>query len=96
MSDMEWFPVFSGSLRLSDLELNPHYPNDCRVYWGSHGCDKERGHKGPHACRCGTPPYRGRWTRFYGEDVTPFNRVWWHVAGWYYRLRYERRRSVRS
>lgn len=24
----------------------------CRVYWGSHGCELERGHDGPHACDC--------------------------------------------
>ncbi len=24
----------------------------CRVYWGSHGCDLERGHDGPHECYC--------------------------------------------
>lgn len=24
----------------------------CRVYWGSHGCDLERGHTGPHDCGC--------------------------------------------
>lgn len=26
--------------------------NDCRVYWGSHGCELERGHDGPHICEC--------------------------------------------
>ena len=26
--------------------------NYCRVYWGSHGCDLERGHDGPHECAC--------------------------------------------
>ncbi len=25
---------------------------DCRVYWGSHGCKLERGHDGPHLCCC--------------------------------------------
>lgn len=25
---------------------------DCRVYWGSHGCDLPRGHDGPHLCSC--------------------------------------------
>lgn len=25
---------------------------DCRVYWGSHGCDLERGHRGHHECDC--------------------------------------------
>lgn len=24
----------------------------CRVYWGSHGCDRPRGHSGPHVCGC--------------------------------------------
>lgn len=26
--------------------------HDCRVYWGSHGCDLERGHAGEHICGC--------------------------------------------
>ncbi len=25
---------------------------DCGVYWGSHGCCKERGHRGAHECDC--------------------------------------------
>lgn len=25
---------------------------DCRVYWGSHGCYLPRGHDGPHLCEC--------------------------------------------
>lgn len=25
---------------------------DCRVYWGSHGCNLERGHEGTHVCAC--------------------------------------------
>lgn len=55
----------------------------CRVYWGSHGCQLERGHDGPHECDCCTcddhpdpgsgcvasPPYYGPGTTFYGEDV---------------------------
>lgn len=24
----------------------------CRVYWGSHGCHKHRGHRGVHRCVC--------------------------------------------
>ena len=24
----------------------------CRVYWGSHGCQRERGHEGTHECSC--------------------------------------------
>ena len=23
---------------------------ECRVYWGSHGCDLPRGHDGEHVC----------------------------------------------
>jgi hypothetical protein len=54
--------------------------NDCRVYWGSHGCRLKRGHTGPHLCYCaddppegdvinvGGPPYYGPETVFYGED----------------------------
>lgn len=59
--------------------------DDCRVYWGSHGCQLERGHEGPCVCDdsckpteaelaqgigdAGRPPYYGDDTRFYGEDV---------------------------
>jgi len=57
----------------------------CRVYWGSHGCDFERGHENPHACDCcecerhpdpdsgcvALPPYYGPDTNFYGEDAEP-------------------------
>lgn len=24
----------------------------CDTYWGSHGCDKSKGHKGDHECDC--------------------------------------------
>lgn len=55
----------------------------CRVYWGSHGCARPRGHEGAHWCDCcecdshpqegegcvAGPPYYGPDTRFYGEDV---------------------------
>lgn len=51
----------------------------CRVYWGSHGCDRPSGHDGPHLClSCwtededgwiGAPPYYGPETCFYGEDA---------------------------
>lgn len=68
--------------------------NHCRVYWGTHGCCRNRGHDGPHLCDCGTPPYHGRWTRFYGEDVRLPHRIWWHIAGWYYTVRSRRLRSV--
>lgn len=26
--------------------------DDCRIYWGSHGCDLKRGHTGGHECGC--------------------------------------------
>ena len=29
---------------------------DCRVYWGSHGCSKQRGHIGHHFCSTGCIP----------------------------------------
>lgn len=57
----------------------------CRTYWGSHGCDRRRGHRGSHVCDCcdcedhdrdheaegcvGRAPYYGPDTSFYGEDV---------------------------
>lgn len=57
----------------------------CRVYWNSHGCMFERGHEGPHVCKCavtddiewhspdstnvGAPPYYGPETHFFGEDA---------------------------
>ncbi len=62
--------------------------NQCRVYWGSHGCRLERDHDGPCLCDCaedpipiepnvknvGGPPYYGPETNFYGEDATPSRR----------------------
>ena len=60
-----------------DEDGTPFYV--CRVYWGSHGCDRPRGHAGPHLCiACwsedesgwvGAPPYYGPDTCFYGEDA---------------------------
>ena len=56
----------------------------CRVYWGSHGCQLERGHVGHCECNCcecedhelfrvrgcvGKYPYYGPDTGFCGEDV---------------------------
>lgn len=40
---------------------------DCRVFWGTHGCSKQRGHVGRHFCEVGCPfpdDYE-----LYGEDV---------------------------
>ena len=55
---------------------------ECRVFWGSHGCDLLRGHEGHHRCDCcecdvhepgtecvGSHPYYGPDTSFSGEDV---------------------------
>jgi hypothetical protein len=55
---------------------------NCRVCWGSHGCDLPKGHEGHHRCRCcqcknhpepdsgcvGAYPYYGPDTNFFGED----------------------------
>jgi hypothetical protein len=55
----------------------------CRTFWGSHGCDKRRGHMGRHRCgglifdRCcrgyEAPPWwapgRADTTSYFGEDV---------------------------
>lgn len=55
----------------------------CRTYWGSHGCDKRRGHFGRHRCgailrdRCcrgyKAPPWWAPWrkdeTHYFGDDV---------------------------
>jgi hypothetical protein len=33
--------------------LNPDaHAEPCHVYWGSHGCDRPRGHEGAHWCDC--------------------------------------------
>lgn len=59
------------------------WPGSCRTYWGSHGCDRRRGHRGRHRCeglifnRCchgyEAPPWWAPWrpdgTRYFGEDV---------------------------
>lgn len=34
------------------FDLPPRADTPCRVYWGSHGCDLERGHDGSHVCSC--------------------------------------------
>ena len=54
------------------FEPEPRPEVDCRVYWGSHGCHRERHHRGGHVCgrSCDyAKPYYGRWTSFYGEDA---------------------------
>lgn len=37
-------------------------PEDCRVYWGTHGCKHERGHgpEVPHECACCDCPDHAR------------------------------------
>lgn len=61
-------------LREYFYELRAVQAEPCRVYWGSHGCDRPRGHHGPHICNCGQFPYG--WDRpdemqanFFGEDI---------------------------
>jgi hypothetical protein len=39
----------------------------CRVFWGSHGCRKQRGHLGRHLCQPGCP-YPDQY-KLYGEDA---------------------------
>jgi len=48
----------------------------CRVYWGSHGCYRKRGHRGQHICRgCCRNPF---------HLITPFHRfLGWRWADWY-------------
>jgi hypothetical protein len=40
----------------------------CRVYWSSHGCQKQRGHKGRHYCENTCPRPGNEWFIF-GEDI---------------------------
>lgn len=46
----------------------------CRVYWGSHGCQLDRGHEGPHRCDddCPSPE---RYSVLFGEDTTEEERA---------------------
>ena len=41
----------------------------CRVYWGTHGCSKQRGHLGWHFCEpgCWQPDENSHFV--FGEDV---------------------------
>lgn len=47
--------------------------NDCRVYWGTHGCKLERGHDGPHVCDCADDPDIDPETREYRSEPGVFN-----------------------
>lgn len=42
----------------------------CRVYWGSHGCNLQRGHDGEHRCDDGCPPIDD-YEAVFGEDWQP-------------------------
>jgi hypothetical protein len=48
--------VSAGEPLVFSIPLRPkRFENSCRVYWGSHGCDLERGHPGgrkAHDCGC--------------------------------------------
>ncbi len=72
--------------RATELDTARSDANDCRVYWGSHGCELQRGHSGSHFCCCecvnhpdtgcvGTTPYYGDITHFYGEDARRSQRL---------------------
>lgn len=64
--------------------VNPDaHAEGCRVFWGTHGCARPRGHEGDHWCDCcrcdnhpdagsgcvGGPPYYGAATKFSGADA---------------------------
>lgn len=100
----EPFAIFStfGHVRTYVPTVETHKQPDvyCRVYFGSHGCDKERGHWGPHVCANDHDPYYpgwnyGQWWRgyyhLYGEDVSRFERLLMKVTsplGWWSRRRH--------
>lgn len=86
-SSMLWFDESGQGFTRYSAYPNPDgHERGCRVYWGSHGCERPYGHKGPHWCDCcdcepGThpadgcvagPPYYGWGTLFFGADVP-----WW-------------------
>ena len=77
-----WSEEFPGGVTVWG-ERNPDdHAEGCRVYWGSHGCSRPRGHEGAHWCDCcecddhpdhdsgcvAGPPYYGPDTHFFGED----------------------------
>jgi hypothetical protein len=60
---------------LSASAINPGRVNnavraldDCRVYWGGHGCNELRGHEGPHRCGHDGRPDVLMWSRDADED----------------------------
>lgn len=53
----------------------------CRVFWGSHGCSKQRGHIGQHVCSTGCIPcpeqgaYGSDWNeQSYAEQLQDWRR----------------------
>lgn len=49
--------------------FGPPLPDpDCRVYWGSHGCQLERGHDGPHLCHCARDDWQDHLPDGYEDD----------------------------
>lgn len=84
VSTLLWFQEDIPGGWHAEAFRNPEaHTESCRVYWGSHGCERPRGHDGDHWCDCcecadhpdedegcvAGPPYYGPETRFYGEDV---------------------------
>lgn len=60
--------AFEDTAWAATADPRPEVP--CRVYWGSHGCKLERGHRGPHRCDPDCPPIDLRYEP-YGEDAGP-------------------------
>lgn|GEM_PF-1930227 len=114
----EWPVLPGGWTQTGDTEMitwaataGPARGNPCRVYWGSHGCDLERGHGKrlrPHDCGCcdcgdshpqddgalcvARKPWYGWQTRFYGEDLSSWERARSRLLTALFRVREMRRR----
>lgn len=59
----------------SDWEALVRADRDCRVYWGGHGCEFERGHAGrQHRCHGDACP-QPEMGYMYGEDTTSAERA---------------------
>jgi hypothetical protein len=57
----------------------------CRVFWGSHGCSKQRGHRGLHWCSSGCIPCDSPYV--FGEDWDEAAYVREVLEWWEYRCR---------